>query len=97
MPAYITLFNFTEKGLQGVKDTVTRFKAADQAAKAAGGRIIGVWWLLGQYDGMLIFEAPDDAAATAQLLASGMQGFVRTTTMRAFSEDEMQAIVGGLP
>jgi uncharacterized protein with GYD domain len=30
------------------------------------------------------------------LLQIGMQGNVRTTTMRAFSEDEMERIVAGL-
>jgi uncharacterized protein with GYD domain len=47
---------------------------------------------------VVVFEAPDDEAATRFLLgAYGMPGNVRTMTMRAFSEDEMARIVQGLP
>ena len=97
MSAYITLFNFTDQGIHNAKDTVNRARAARQAIEAAGGRMIGIWWTLGQYDGMLVFEEPDDEAATRVLLATGTLGNVRTTTMRAFSEEEMERIVQGLP
>jgi uncharacterized protein with GYD domain len=53
--------------------------------------------LLGQYDGIAIIEAPDDETATRLLIATGMQGNVRTTTMRAYSEEEMARIIGGIP
>jgi uncharacterized protein with GYD domain len=97
MPAYVTLFNFTEQGLRNIKDSPARAKAAAQTAQSLGGRFIGVWWLLGQYDGLAIVEAPDDETATRLLVGTGMQGNVRTTTMRAFSEEEMARIVQGLP
>jgi uncharacterized protein with GYD domain len=97
MSAYIVLVNFTEQGAKNVKGTVQRAKAASQAAQAAGARFIGVWWTLGPYDAVLIVEAPDDETATRLLLATGMQGNTRTLTMRAFSEDEMERILQGLP
>jgi uncharacterized protein with GYD domain len=96
MPAYITLTNFTEQGIHNVKDTVNRARAFDEAIQKVGGRKIGIWWLLGQYDSLVIFEAPDDETATRVLLKTGMQGNVRTTTMRCFSEEEMEKIVQGL-
>ena len=96
MPAYVSLFNFTEQGVKGIKGTVERTQMVKKAAEAAGGRVIGVWWLMGQYDGILISEAPDEETAARQILASGMQGNTRSVTMRAFSEDEMTKIVGGL-
>jgi len=97
MPAYISLFNFTEQGIKTVKDTVQRSQMVKQQATAAGGRVIGIWWLQGQYDGILIFEAPDEDTAMRQVIANGMVGNNRTVTMRAFSEDEMTRILGGLP
>jgi uncharacterized protein with GYD domain len=96
MPTYLTLTNFTEQGIRDVKDTVNRARDFEQAIQEAGGRKIGIWWLLGQYDSMAIFEAPDDEAATRVLLANGMKGSVRTTTLRCFSEEEMERIVQGL-
>jgi uncharacterized protein with GYD domain len=97
MPAYVSLVNFTEQGMHTIKDTVQRAQMIKEAAKAAGGRVIGIWWLMGQYDAMLISEAPDDETAMRQLVAAGMQGNTRSVTLRAFSEDEMTRIVGGLP
>jgi uncharacterized protein with GYD domain len=97
MPAYLSLNNFTEQGIRTVKDTVKRAEAVRQQAAAMGGRVIGIWWLMGQYDSMIIFEAPDDATAMQALAASGMQGNIRSSTMRAFSEEEMAKIVAGLP
>ena len=96
MPAYISLINFTEQGVKDAKNTVNRLKAVEKAIQAAGGRKIGAWWTLGSYDMVFISEGPDDETATRLLLQIGMQGNVRTTTLRAFSEDEMERIVAGL-
>ena len=97
MPTYISLVNFTDQGIRNVKSTVERAQAVKKAAEAAGGRVIGVWWTLGQHDIVLISESPDDETATRLLLATAMQGNVRTTTLRAFNEEEMARIVQGLP
>ncbi len=97
MPAYITLANFTDQGVRNVKGTVERTQAIKKAAEAAGARVIGVWWTLGQYDIVLIAEAPNDEVATRLLLATAMQGNTRSATLRAFSEEEMARIVKGLP
>ncbi len=96
MPAYVTLFSWTEKGVQAVKDTGKRAKEAEADWEAAGGRVIGIWWTLGQYDGILIHQAPDDQTATRLLVKLGQKGFVRTTTMRAFGEEEIDTVVQGL-
>lgn len=96
MPAYVTLFNFTDQGIRNSKDTPARAKAAAKALEAMGGRFIGIWWLLGQYDGLVIMEAPDDETITKFAMATGMQGNIRTLTMRAFSEDEITSIISGL-
>ncbi len=97
MPAYISLFNFTEQGIKTVKDTVQRAQMVKKQTEAAGGRVIGIWWLTGQYDGIIISEAPDEDTAMRQLIANGMAGNNRTVTMRAFSEDEMTRILAGMP
>ena len=97
MPAYVTLFNFTEQGIRNIKDSPNRAKAAAEALKGLGGRFIGIWWLVGQYDGVVIVEVPDDATLARFLMATGMQGNIRTTTMRAIGEEEIATIIGGLP
>ncbi len=97
MQTAITLFKFTDQGIRNVKDTVKRARASKEAVSAAGGRVIGIWWTLGQYDMVVIAEGPDDETAMRVLLATGMQGNLRSETLRAFSEEEMERIVQGLP
>jgi uncharacterized protein with GYD domain len=53
--------------------------------------------LLGEYDSMLICEMPDSETTVQLMLATGMTGNVRTKTLQAFSEEEMEHIVQGLP
>ena len=55
-----------------------------------------VYWTLGQFDVVAIIDAPNDESATAFSLAIGAAGNVRTQTMRAFSKDEIGAIVSKL-
>lgn len=97
MPTYVSLASWTEQGIRNVKDTVKRFEMAKQMAGAQGVTLKEIYYLMGAYDALLIVEAPDDAAVSRVTLAAGMQGNTRTVTMRAFSKDEMDALVGGLP
>jgi uncharacterized protein with GYD domain len=97
MAAYVILFNYTEQGIKNIKETGNRAKAAASALKGMGGRFIGIWWLIGQYDGVVILEAPDDQTVMRFLAATGMQGNIRTNSMRAFGEEEIGAILSGLP
>lgn len=97
MPAFVSLFNFTDQGIRNAKQTAERAKAVRAAIEAAGGSFVGIWWTLGQYDGVLIGVAPNDETVMRLLLATGMQGNVRTVTMRAFGEEEIENIVKGLP
>ena len=97
MPAYISLVNFTDQGIRNVKESVKRAQAVVKAVEAAGGQKIGIWWTVGQYDLVFIAEFPDNVTAMRILMATGMQGNVRTNTLEAFSEEEMEHIVQGLP
>ena len=97
MPTYISLMHWTQEGIKAVKDGPARLDMAKQAAKAGGGEIKAVYLVMGQYDLVLVFEAPDDEAVARSVIANGMQGYVRTETMRAFTEDEYRKIVASLP
>lgn len=96
MPAYVTLFNWTEKGASTAKESARRAQEARAAWEAAGGRFIGIWWTLGQYDGVVIHEAPDDETATRLLISTARLGNIRTNTLRAFGEEEIERILGDL-
>jgi uncharacterized protein with GYD domain len=86
MATYVSLISWTDQGVRSFQDTVDR-------AAAFGGAHREIYWTLGPYDIVAVSEAPDDETATAFALALSSQGNVRTTTMRAFSAEEMRAIV----
>jgi len=97
MPTYITLYKWTEQGIKNVKGSTERAAAATKAAEAAGITILGLYLTQGEYDLVAISEAPDDQTGVAFVLAQGAQGFVRTTTMRAFTMAEFAEIVKKIP
>ena len=97
MPTYITLMQWTQQGIQTVKDAPARLDAAKQLVKSLGGEIKGFYLVMGEYDFVLISEAPNDEVVAKAAILTGMQGNVRTKTMRAFTEEEYRKIVAGLP
>ena len=58
-----------------------------------GAKVTNVYWTLGEYDGLLILEAPDDETATTVLLHLAALGNVQTETVRAFTAAEMDKIL----
>jgi len=74
-------------------DTVHRRDRANTLAEKHGARIEQVYWTMGHYDAVEILEAPDDESASAYILDLTSQGNLRTSTLRAFDHDEMQAII----
>ena len=94
MATFIPTIKFTEQGIQSIRESPKRAAAFKSAAKKMGVNITGVYWTLGNFDGVLIFDAPDDDAATAAMLQLSSQGNVHTTTARAFGATEMEKIIG---
>jgi uncharacterized protein with GYD domain len=94
MPAYIALIDWTEQGVRDFKNTVDRYEAAQSAFESLGVRFTDVWWTLGTHDIVATFEAPDDETLAAALLSVAGQGNIRTTTLRAFTRDEMRTVIG---
>ena len=97
MPTYISLLKFTQKGVETIKDGPKRLDSAKQSFKDAGAEIRAYYLLMGEYDAVTIFEAPNDDVVAKLALTTGMMGNVRTHTMRAFGEAEYRKIVSSLP
>ena len=97
MATFITTIQFTEEGIKAVKDTCNRAAAFQAAVQKMGVKVTVIYWTLGAFDGVIVFEAPDEATATAAMLHLGMLGSLRTQTARAFNAAEMQKILALLP
>jgi uncharacterized protein with GYD domain len=52
---------------------------------------------MGQYDAVVVSEAPDDETVATLALAAGGRGNVRTETLRAFTEDEAKKLAAAVP
>ena len=94
MPKYVTLYNWTDQGVVNAKDTVNRYQAAKHLVESKGGKIDAILWTVGPYDLVTVADFPDDETGTAVALQLAATGNLRSTTMRAFDEDAMTAIIG---
>jgi uncharacterized protein with GYD domain len=97
MATYISLINYTQAGIEKIKESPARLDAARKAFKSMGAELKQWYLVTGQYDAVVVTEAPDDETVAKLLLMIGALGNVRTQTFRAFTEDEYRRIVAALP
>ena len=93
MATFIWVGNFTEQGMRTIKDTTKRSEAARELAKKHGVTIKDMYWTVGMYDLVAIFEAADAEAVSAFGLTIGQSGNLTGQTLRAFSKDEMNKVL----
>ena len=93
MATYVALFNWTDQGIRNVTETVNRYDKSTELAQRHGVSFEQVYWTVGPYDIVAVFEAPDDESASAFLLELSSAGNLRTTTLRAYDREEMSGIL----
>jgi uncharacterized protein with GYD domain len=93
MAKFVATVSFTEQGVKSVRETTRRATAFKAAAKQMGVKVLDIYWCLGPFDGLLLFEAADSETATAAMLYLGSQGNVRTQTLQLFSAAEMEKLL----
>jgi uncharacterized protein with GYD domain len=96
MPAYVMLANWTDQGARQVKDSPKRVDTARKALAEMGGEFKSLYMTMGDYDLIVIYEAPDDAVAARFTLLLGQMGSVRTRTLKAFPEAAFREIINSL-
>ena len=97
MPKYVLLLNYTDDGLRNVKYLPQHVSAIRRAVEAAGGRLPQILLTMGQYDLIAIIEAPSDQICASIALGLSSLGNVRSTTLKAFGEDELAEIAENVP
>ena len=96
MATFISTIRFTDQGIKNIGDTAKRAQALKAAGKKMGVKVKDIYWTLGQFDGAIVFDAPDDETATALMLSVASLGNVQTQTSRAFDAEEMDGILSKL-
>lgn len=97
MATYIMLIQYTQKGIENIKESPARLDRAKEQFKAMGAELKEFYLVSGQYDIVVIAEAPDHETISKVALSVGSVGAVRTETLRAFTEDEYRRIIVALP
>ena len=90
MPVYVSQFAYTPEAWAAFTDNPEdRSAPMREQVESMGGRLI-CWYLsFGEYDGLTIYEVPDDATAGAVVLAAARRGHLRATkTTRLFTAEE---------
>jgi uncharacterized protein with GYD domain len=96
MATFISTVNFTDQGLKAISETTQRAAKLKRSAKKVGIEVTSIYWTMGAFDGVLIFDAPNEETAVAWLLNLGAVGNLRTRTSRAFNAAEMEDVLAKL-
>jgi uncharacterized protein with GYD domain len=95
MALYMTQFSYTSEAwatlVKNPEDRGAVFKAL---VEKMGSRLVDIYYCFGEYDGLVIFEAPDETTATAVILAAITPGHLSATktTVLFTMEDAMEAM-----
>ena len=74
MALYMTQFSYTPEAWAALlRNPVDRSEALGRLAEQLGGKLVSLYYAFGDYDGVFIGEAPDDATAAAIVLAEAMR------------------------
>lgn len=97
MATSVMLMKFPARGAAAILDARAGRAAGKKAAAAMGVKWKQSYLMMGEYDVMVILEAPDDETMARYALMGGMTGAVTTRTMRAFTESEANKLIDSLP
>ena len=92
MVRYLSLISFTDQGIRDVAKSLERANTFRSAVESSGGSVLSQYWALGDVDGCVVFECPDDKTAASLLLGLGQADNIRTKTMRIFDATEFKSI-----
>jgi uncharacterized protein with GYD domain len=90
MPHYLVQFAYTpESWAAMIRKPEDRTAVVEALLKAAGGRLISLYYHAGEFDGIILAELPNDSAANAAALSAGASGGLKATrTTRLYTPKE---------
>jgi uncharacterized protein with GYD domain len=74
MPTHVVLVDFTQKGVENIKDSPARLDAVKQAAQRMGGTLKEFYLTMGSHDMVIVAEAPNEETLAKVLLATQRKG-----------------------
>src|SRR6266487_4595818 len=95
MALYMAQFSYTAEALATMaKNPQDRSVPSRELIEKLGGRMIGFYYCLGEYDGVALYEAPDDTTAAAISMSAVSPGHLKAShTTKLFTvEETMEAM-----
>ena len=97
MAKFISLVKYTAKGIENIKESPNRLDAVKKLCESMGASVEGFYLTMGQYDIILIVDAPNSETVAKIILKVTSGGAVTTETLPAFNEEEYRKIISELP
>ena len=88
MQIYITLWKYTKDGLVDIRKTPKRFELVKRIIHDAGGKLLSIYGLIGEYDVITVMEMPDEKAVASTILKICSTGRIISQTMTAISIED---------
>ncbi len=95
MPRYMTQFSYTPEAWAAlVKNPQDRGQVLGALFQKLGGQLDTLYYCYGEYDGVFMYDAPDDVTVAAAIMAALSPGHVKAVkTTRLFTvEEAMEAM-----
>jgi uncharacterized protein with GYD domain len=96
MATYVMLVKLSDQGARDIKNVPARIDQSIKAWGEVGGGSLSVLLTMGKYDYCCIGEAPDDDVVMRFLFRLAAKGNVRTTTMKAYSKEQVAGLLAGI-
>jgi uncharacterized protein with GYD domain len=96
LASYIMLWNWTDQGIRNAKDSPQRYESFKKDLEKAGVKLVAGYYTMGEYDGVIILEAPNDEVVMKIILSTASLGNIRTKTLKAFPHAEGSKIIESL-
>jgi uncharacterized protein with GYD domain len=93
MAVFVALGTATDDGIRNLEAMSARHKRAILRAEERGAKVLASYALFGQYDYLVVLEAPDIKTAALVLTKEAQGGNVRYQTMPALPMDEFSEFI----
>jgi uncharacterized protein with GYD domain len=90
MPMFLTRFSYSPETWARLRERPEdRTDAVRESMEAVGGKLHGLWYSIGDYDGVALWEAPNRVSVASSLVAThaaGVHSRLETTVLLSVEE-----------
>jgi uncharacterized protein with GYD domain len=80
MPRYMYQFSYTPEAWAALlRNPTDRTESVRRLAEGVGGKLIDFYYAFGEYDGVVIFETPDNASQAGAVLSAFAAGHIKAS------------------